>query len=255
MYLDNYATHDSCVEVTIRLAALPSPSTLPYNIHDVASTFKHFLGELHGGILGSVDVFESLKKALMPLKMRDEDLDFQCVGLNDGDGEIVNTKWVARVLCSVECAQRRNLIFAVFGLLASLKQDPAMRRSHRTRLFDLPLQIQELGHGQPGTEYMSSKALGVVFAPLLLGNLTDQIRIDAASRPVSANTHNRRRSLLTGGGSPRKPNKSMPPRAVGKSTSMMQLRRHSTIIPVTILESPTISEIFPRKTGHRSCNA
>ncbi|TLD27914.1 hypothetical protein E2P81_ATG06260 [Venturia nashicola] len=202
LYLDSFTTpHQQDIEVTVRLAALPSQSVVAYNIHDVASTFKFFLGELDGGILGSVDVFESLRKVLLPntntkagrSKEKEKErtsLEWVCRGIdtevNEEEDDGMEVRWVARVLCGIECAQRRNLILGVFGILAMLKQDPVdsvMGSPSRERGFPLTFSdtLQELSAEFPSTatnERMSSKALSLVFAPLLLGNLTDQIHIE-----------------------------------------------------------------------------
>lgn len=175
------------IEVTVRLACLPSQSVVAYNIHDVASTFKFFLGELDGGILGSVEVFESLRKALITSRRKTEreSLEWACRGIGDEEEEeVVNPHWVARVLCGIECTQRRNLILAVFGILVMLKQDPvdSVMGSPTRRRFPLTFSdaLQELSlNSQPATnERMSSKAISLVFAPLLLANLTEQIGIE-----------------------------------------------------------------------------
>lgn len=197
LYLDSYTTpHQQDIEVTVRLAALPSQSVVAYNIHDVASTFKFFLGELDGGILGSVDVFENLRKVLLPNTSAGEgkgkeraSMEWACRGIDDENEEEDNgieARWVARVLCGIECAQRRNLILAVFGILAMLKQDPVdsvMGSPSRSTAFPLTFSgaMQELSAEFPpsaSNERMSSKALSLVFAPLLLGNLTDKIHIE-----------------------------------------------------------------------------
>jgi hypothetical protein len=228
MYPPHSSSDDSDVEVTIRLAALPAPSTLPYNIHDVAGTFKLFLGDLRGGILGSMDVFESLRKALVPVKFKEDDLDFQCRGL-DEEFTASNAKWVAKVLCSVCCSQQRNLIFAVFGLLAQLRQDRVSygKFDKMVPLFDLPLALQDhCALAQSTTEQMSSSALGVIFAPLLLGNMSDQIRIDTGVRSFTG-LHQRNHLSI-----PKKHSK--PP-----SMHLFHFKRQSlgaAIIPVTVLE-------------------
>jgi hypothetical protein len=213
MLLEPSIERDEHIETTTRFAALPNPVTVcPYDIHDIASTFKLFLGELHGGILGSVDLFDSLRKGFgMPLVEdttgHDEGWDFLCRGITHDD-ERANLKWVASSLANVQCRQRRNVIFAVFGLLAHVKHD---RLRPRDSFFPSPPErhapymdmdtaaalgftemLQDRGK-KPGADNMSSKSLATVFAPLLLGNLTDDIRIDltgpALAHAIEAHSH------------------------------------------------------------------
>ncbi|KAF2418463.1 hypothetical protein EJ08DRAFT_654300 [Tothia fuscella] len=228
------------IEVTIRLATLPNSVTLPYNIHDIAGTFKLFLDELRGGILGSVEVFESLRKALVPIKDKEDELDFQCRGLED-EFTKSNAKWVAKVLCTVGCSQRRNLILAIFGLLAFLKQDQIGLERCDSLLppqfaYSLSLAIQNhCSQSQVKSEQMSSRALGVVFAPLLLGNLSDQIRINHHTPRPETSHGLRRRSNLSN--SPKKQTKPKPTKPT--NINIMHLKHHSyptNILPVTILE-------------------
>lgn len=202
LYLDSFTTpHQQDIEVTVRLAALPSQSVVAYNIHDVASTFKFFLGELDGGILGSVDIFESLRKVLFPNTNTNTStgegkekgrtsLEWACRGIdtevNEVENDGIEARWVVMIFCGIECAQRRNLILAVFGILAMLKQDPVdsvMGSPKRERAFPVTFSdaLRELtAEFPPATtnDRMSSKALSLVFAPLLLGNLTEQIHIE-----------------------------------------------------------------------------
>jgi hypothetical protein len=239
MYLDDFvSTRESDIEVTIRLACLPSQSALPYNIHDVASTFKYFLGELDGGILGSVEVFESLRKALIPsIKPTYSDLEFRCRGLDEEEqDDFVNAHWVARILCSIECTQRRNLILAVFGILALLKQDPqdSVMGSPLRPTFPLTFTdtLQELQQNlapinpNASNERMSSKSISLIFAPLLLANLTEHIRIEPILTQSPAMF--RRKSIP-------------------KSVSMMHLKRFSG--NASPLRSKNTS---PSKHGHIS---
>jgi hypothetical protein len=217
------------IEVTVRLACLPSQSALPYNIHDVASTFKFFLGELDGGILGSVEVFESLRKTLIPsVEPGRPSLEWACRGIDEEEeDDIVNARWVARVLCSIECAQRRNLILAVFGILALLKQDPkdSVMGSPQRSKFPLTFTdaLQELQHDFAPTnatnERMSSKAISLVFAPLLLANLTDQIRIE---------THHTTSSLAI-----------FRRRSISRSVTTMHLKRFSSNSKHSPIKSPS----------------
>jgi hypothetical protein len=229
MYLEPCTSREQDIEHTLRLGALPSPLVVSYNTHDVASLFKHFLSDLQGGVLGSVDLFDSLRKALGMKISSEDDMDFQCRGL--GGGEERSLRWVGRILCNdIKCHQRKNLIFAVFGLLAHLKHDRPPRDSFgfAPPIRDLPFrhrkswcisaQIQHhCGESKSDSEFMSSKTLAVVFAPLLLGNLTDEIWIDPSRFATMSAFEHQRTSLLAK--SPRK--------KLAKSMSTMHLRRQS----------------------------
>jgi hypothetical protein len=119
------------IEYTVRLAALPNQSVIPYQIHDVASCFKSFLADLDGGLLGSINVFEGLRKVVLPQRLRKStdsaDLEWKCVGVAEGeeDEEPIDPRHIARILCGIKCAAKRYLILAVFGLLAYFMADDA----------------------------------------------------------------------------------------------------------------------------------
>jgi hypothetical protein len=279
MYIDPSIERIEHIEVTSRFAALPNPViTFHYNIHDVASTFKSFLQDLQGGILGSVDLFDNIKKGLNVPQRVDEDMDFQCCGLANEDDEKSevqneNLKWVAMALCNVECHWRRNLIFAVFGVLAYLKHDKEKAKP-RDSFFPTPVEGNSpyidtpAGFGyqmlrdrckqvDPNAEVMSSESLAVVFAPVLLGNYTEHIKIDKTKLAIAniIQAHHRLSS-----GSPRK--------KAQKSISTMHLRPQSlnmnisaeyqhhflasgkinSTLPVGTLESHLSYPAMPRST-------
>lgn len=261
LYLDSFTTpRQQDIEVTVRLAALPSQSVVAYNIHDVASTFKFFLGELDGGILGSVDVFESLRKVLLPntgnsggKEKERTSLEWACRGIDDENEEEdddIEARWVARVLCGIECAQRRNLILAVFGILAMLKQDPvdSVMGSPSRSPFPLTFSdaLQELS-ATASNERMSSKALSLVFAPLLLGNLTDQIHIEEKRHhhTISSPAIFRRRSIprtasalhlkrFSGNSTQPSPSKSLYPSTSGSGYNKSPSERNHISAPIQI---------------------
>lgn len=267
----------------MRLAALPSQSVVAYNIHDVASTFKFFLGELDGGILGSVDVFESLRKVLLPntgtgggKEKERTSLEWACRGIDDENEEEddgIEARWVARVLCGIECAQRRNLILAVFGILAMLKQDPvdSVMGSPSRSPFPLTFSdaLQELSATTPN-ERMSSKALSLVFAPLLLGNLTDQIHIEEKRHhhTISSPAIFRRRSIprtasalhlkrFSGNAAQPSPSKSVYPYTSGSGYNKSPSKRNHISAPIQMIsgkENTPFSEKLRRcggKAGHQ----
>ncbi|KAK4203647.1 putative Rho-GTPase-activating protein [Triangularia verruculosa] len=135
---------------TIRCPNLPSH--IKVGTHDVASTFKRLLAGLPGGILGSLALFDALVAIHSQLK---------------GDPEFPRTKQtklrarlIALAIGTVRSQFRRELICAVFGLLCLIG-----RTAEKTPRED------ELGRPLPTADLMGYNALGIVFGPLLVGDL------------------------------------------------------------------------------------
>lgn len=132
-------------------------------IHDVASAFKKFLWDLPGGILGSVTLFRALRELqAMP----------ESVG-PDPQSHYYHPKdrMIALAILSLRSTRRIAVLTAVFGLLAFLKQDRESQDAEAT------------SPSKPsGAEIMSSKALAIVFAPTLLGDLGQKIDVPPSSR-------------------------------------------------------------------------
>lgn len=134
------------VEATIGSPSLPTHIAL--TTHDIASAFKKTLRDIPGGILGSIALFKALKE-IQALKV---------------DAPLMS-KLTALALLSLKSHQRFALVCSVFGLLAFLKHDPGTQDGssgfHTLKSFS--------------PETMSSQALGVVFAPLLVGDLAEDV--------------------------------------------------------------------------------
>lgn len=152
---DRYASltsdlHEN-VETTIGSTTLPSWD-IPYEAHDIASTFKKCLWDVPGGILGSVTLFKILKeiKYLPPSQL-----------------EAHGLRLIALALLSLRSSRRLDLVTAVFALLHNLVHD-------EERCQPRP--------SSPTSEQMTAGAFGVVFAPLLVGELIEDI--DCASSPT-----------------------------------------------------------------------
>jgi len=131
------------------------PTKFSYSIHDVACAFKRFLRDVPGGIIGSMSLFEAFREiARLPPS---------CGNHKTIPGCTSKGKLIALAILSLRSSHRLALISAVFGLLAWLKQD----------------ECGYVSAGDPypifGPESMGSKALGLCFAPLLLGDLTEKI--------------------------------------------------------------------------------
>ncbi|OBT69401.1 hypothetical protein VE03_01229 [Pseudogymnoascus sp. 23342-1-I1] len=153
---DHYASQDEDGDVisdTVRCPRLPEH--IKCDEHDVAATFKKFLSGLPGGILGKVWLFDAL------------------VAIHDQMGvapEFLRTKESkvkARLIACAVAAHpsrfQRDLICAVFGLLCLIG-----------RASETALREDEYGRPLPTNELMGYGPLGMVFGPLLVGDLIDE---------------------------------------------------------------------------------
>ena len=164
--LYNYYCADSDVDDISSTICRPDlPSHIKAGSHDVASTFKRLLSGLPGGVLGSLSVFESL---------------VSLQGQLDGEGEPTKTKQpkikarlIALAIGTVTSQLRRDLICAVFGLLCLIGS--AAEKAPREDEHGKPL---------PTSDLMGYSALGIVFGPLLIGDLLGSYTVNAAQPPV-----------------------------------------------------------------------
>ena len=157
-----YACADSDVDgISSTICRLDLPSHIKAGPHDVASTFKRLLSGLPGGVLGSLSVFESL---------------VSLQGQRGGEVESTKAKQpkirarlIALAIGTATPQLRRDLICAVFGLLCLIGS--AAEKAPR-----------EDEHGQPlpTSDLMGYSALGIVFGPLLIGDLLNSYTGDAA---------------------------------------------------------------------------
>ncbi|KAJ4306497.1 hypothetical protein N0V88_001300 [Collariella sp. IMI 366227] len=128
------------------------PSHIKAGTHDVASTFKRLLSGLPGGVLGSLSLFDALVAIQSQL---------------NGDSELTKTKQtkikarlIALAVGTVKSHLRRDLICAVFGLLCLIGH--SAEKAPRDDGQGKPLSTSDL---------MGYNALGIVFGPLLVGDL------------------------------------------------------------------------------------
>ena len=150
------AKESGMIQANVGSPSLPVEITC--SINDVASAFKKFLKDVPGGILGSLSLFTSLREL--------ERLPFGLFTDPDGIKEQRN-KLVALAFLSVPCTRRIAIITCTFGTLACLKKDvPKEPGSGMAALPDT---------GSNGHQIMTSETLATVFAPLLLGDLTEEI--------------------------------------------------------------------------------
>ena len=172
-------------------ALLPDAEVM-YSVHDVASAFKKFLWDIPGGIVGSRALFGVLKQ------LSTFHLSANCTNT---EWDLARPKLIALAIMSLRSRRRIALCSAVFGLLASIKADnsdarPDYGKSERRR-----------GQKQ-GQEQMSTRALAVVFAPVLLGGLSQDM--DVSSTPSGSRMPPScvKRTFLSRLRSPKKLNKS-----------------------------------------------
>ena len=136
---------------TVRCPTLPNH--IKYDIHDVASTFKRFLSGIPGGILGSLalfDVFVSIQNQLhtdpeLPIRRRSQ----------------IRSRLIALAIATLKSQYRRELICAIFGLLSMIGYATETTYSGERR------------EALPMTDLMGYGQLGIVFGPLLIGDLLD----------------------------------------------------------------------------------
>ncbi|KAI0814391.1 hypothetical protein GGR55DRAFT_700682 [Xylaria sp. FL0064] len=137
------------------------PTHIRCNTHDIASTFKRLLAGLPGGILGSLSLFDAMVAIHTQLQ---------------GDAELHRTKesklrarLIALVIGTVKSQYQRELICAVFGLLCLVG-----------RIAENAPREDESGHPLPTSDLMGYNALGIVFGPLLIGDLIDDYSMKVA---------------------------------------------------------------------------
>ncbi|KAK3297587.1 uncharacterized protein B0H64DRAFT_372929 [Chaetomium fimeti] len=128
------------------------PTHIKTGPHDVASTFKRLLSGLPGGILGSLSLFDALVAIHYELKGEPEFLKTKQTKLR--------ARLIALVIGTVKSRLRRDLICAVFGLLCLIGR--AAEKAPRE---------DEHGRPLPTSDLMRYNALGIVFGPLLVGDL------------------------------------------------------------------------------------
>ncbi|KAF5632576.1 Rho-GTPase-activating 6 [Fusarium tjaetaba] len=151
MLFDYYCCTDN-IDITNTVRCANLPMHVQASVHDVASTFKRLLSVIPGGILGSLALFDALVAIHSQLQ---------------GDPEFPRTKQtkvrarlIALAIATVQSQFRRELICAVFGLLSLIG-----------RVAEITPREDEEGRPLPTGDLMGYNALGIVFGPLLVGDL------------------------------------------------------------------------------------
>ncbi|KAK2754507.1 hypothetical protein FQN54_006908 [Arachnomyces sp. PD_36] len=164
------------IDSTTRGSFLPSdtlsadsaytPNTSTY-IHNVATVFKRFLAGLPGGVLGSVELYGTLKR------IHDQDFNDEQLNMDPAFGDYtlngksassaVKVKMVALALLALTTDMQLELICAVFGLTSLIAHETERQVA----------QPHGRMHGDGSTcsgcqGFSNSKTLGEIFGPLLL---------------------------------------------------------------------------------------
>ncbi|PVH89508.1 hypothetical protein DL98DRAFT_647264 [Cadophora sp. DSE1049] len=148
------------VSGTVRCPTLPDH--IRCDVHDVASAFKKFLSGLPGGILGSLHLFSVFISIQTQLR---------------GDPELTRTKQskvrarlIALSIATLRSQYRRELICAVFGLLSMIG-----------RAAEIAPREDDRGRPLPTADLMGYGPLGIVFGPLLVGDLLEDYTMRIAN--------------------------------------------------------------------------
>lgn len=128
------------------------PSHVNAGIHDIASLFKKFLSGLPGGILGSLSLFDALVAINSQLYTDPE--------FSRTKQSKLRARLIALAVGTLRSQYRRELICAVFGLLCLLG-----------RAAETAPREDESGRPLPTSDLMGYSALGIVFGPLLIGDM------------------------------------------------------------------------------------
>ncbi|KAM7201735.1 RhoGAP domain containing protein [Naviculisporaceae sp. PSN 640] len=149
---DYYCAEGNADDITSTIRCPNLPLHIKATTHDVASTFKRLLSGLPGGILGSLSLLDAMVAIHSQL---------------NGDPELTRTKQtklrarlIALAIGTVESQFRRELICAVFGLLCLIG-----------RAAETAPREDDQGRPLPTADLMGYNALGIVFGPLLAGDL------------------------------------------------------------------------------------
>ena len=144
--------HGAVVSGTVRCPTLPEH--IKCDVHDVASAFKKFISGLPGGILGSLSLFDAFISIQGQFNSSPE--------LTRTKQSRIRARLIALAIWSLRSQYRRDLICAVFGLLSMIGRNA-----------EITPRENERGQPLPTSDLMGYNCLGIVFGPLLLGDLLE----------------------------------------------------------------------------------
>ncbi|EEY21430.1 conserved hypothetical protein [Verticillium alfalfae VaMs.102] len=144
---------------TVRCPNLPTH--INAGPHDIASAFKKFLGVLPGGILGSLGLFDALVAIHSQSRAEPEFIRTRQTKIRG--------RMIALAIGTLQSQFHRELLCAVFGLLSLVG-----------RQAEIAPHEDGLGHPLPTSDLMGYSALGIIFGPLLIGDLLDTYNMRVA---------------------------------------------------------------------------
>ena len=174
--------------VVAQVVASSLPTHIDYTMHDVASLFKKFVGGLPGGLLGSTSLFQAFRSIVAAEGGRPD--------------TTMKARLVALALRCIDSRWRMSIICATIGLIAHIGGKTA----------------KAIKSGTASPQAMSNAALSVIFGPLLLRDMIDDIE------PVNSDT----RLLVPG--SPKKPYSENDPRKATLEASMARLNTANWVL-------------------------
>lgn len=159
---DYYCTEGDPDQISSTTRCPSLPVHIKAGVHDVASAFKRLLSGLPGGILGSLALFDAMISIHSQLEGGPESTKTKQTKLR--------ARLIALAIGSVKCQLRRELICAVFGLLCLIG-----------RVAETAPREDEFGRPLPTADLMGYNALGIVFGPLLVGDLLNSYSMRSSS--------------------------------------------------------------------------
>lgn len=182
---DYYCSAEDGQNVTGTARSADVPLHIDVCEHDVASAFKRMLYVLPGGILGSLTLFDTF----VAIHSRfHHDPEFPRT-----KHTMVRARLIALAIASIDSSARRDLICAVFGLLNLIG-----------RVAEITPREDQGGRPCPTGELMGYNGLGIIFGPLLVGNLLEKHAVNTApdmgASPRNSPKTNRNSRKLRGPG-------------------------------------------------------
>jgi hypothetical protein len=160
---NHYCTTDNHGEVVAGTVRCPTlPDHIRCDVHDVASAFKKFISGLPGGILGSLPLFDAFISIQSQLNGVPE--------LTRTKQSKVRARLIALAIATLRSQYRRELICAVFGLLSMVG-----------RAAELAPRENDRGRPLPVADLMGYEPLGIVFGPLLIGDMLENYTMRLAN--------------------------------------------------------------------------